>query len=604
MFEVGTGKAIITALKKGIGMMGYGRFQNTIHGKETELYARTYIFRDPATGNKVAFVNAEIAFITIAIKRGVLKKLSRKHPELGFTESNVLLNAQHTHSGPGGYSHYGFYNLSIPGFVPFVFQTIVDGIVSSIVEGCSNFQPAKLTMTSGEFEPDKEVAFNRSVAAYNRNPEVEPIDKKDAHLAVDRKMELMRLETLDGKPIGMINWFGIHPTSLPNYNTDINADNKGYASTYTEEEFRKRNQQDFMAVFAQGTAGDVSPNWIWDWKTFRTRGKFLNNLESAKFNGNLQFEKATEIWDTPGGKEVEYSKGIESELMYFDFSDIECDPEFTNGKTGMLTTPSCIGVEMIEGTKEGPGMVKPVGYIAKGLTIFMKWYEHLITWAFRSEEELVALKRKYRFQGKKHILIETGNRKILATRNVKRLIIPGFVDGGIKTFKKHHRIGSLNENPWSAQVLPLQIIRLGNIALVAIPGEITTIAGKRLRETLLKYLSPAGINHIILAPYSNAYSGYLTTYEEYQSQQYEGGHTVFGEYTLAAFQTKYKLMAQEFCKHESERAEKRSSKPVQFPEEDLRLRTFQDGMEFQPRRAKKKQKIWKANTTRPVPSTK
>src|SRR5688572_22304609 len=107
-YEAGAAIADITAFKKGVGMMGYGMYFNKVLEKGTGLNARAFVFRNVNSGKKVVFVNAEIAFITISIKRGVLKNLTRHHPELGYQYENVFLSAQHTHSGPGGYSHYGF----------------------------------------------------------------------------------------------------------------------------------------------------------------------------------------------------------------------------------------------------------------------------------------------------------------------------------------------------------------------------------------------------------------------------------------------------------------------------------------------------------------
>src|SRR3990172_2397567 len=110
MFEAGTGKADITAFKKGVGMMGYGQYAQKVDAIESNLFARAFVFRDTDTGKKVAFVNAEICFITVSIKSGVIKKLQKEYPELKYDYDNVMLTAQHTHSAPGGYSHYPFFN--------------------------------------------------------------------------------------------------------------------------------------------------------------------------------------------------------------------------------------------------------------------------------------------------------------------------------------------------------------------------------------------------------------------------------------------------------------------------------------------------------------
>ena len=153
-------------------MLGYGMYYNIVKGVETDLYARAYVVEDGTTGRKIVFVNAEIAFITVAVKRGVIKKLERKYPELGFTDDNVFLSAQHTHSAPGGYSHYGLYNMAVPGFVPEVYQVVVEGMVEAIVAAEANKKPGKIKLGGSSFALDKEVAFNRSVKAFNRNPEV------------------------------------------------------------------------------------------------------------------------------------------------------------------------------------------------------------------------------------------------------------------------------------------------------------------------------------------------------------------------------------------------------------------------------------------------
>ena len=121
-----------------------------------------------------------------------------------------MLTAQHTHSGPSGFSYYGLYNISTPGFSMEVYRMVVDGIVASIVAAEQNLKPAKLSIGGATFEPDKEVAYNRSLEAYNKNPEVkQKVSFENRHLALDREMTLLNIEGVDGKPIGSINWFGV-----------------------------------------------------------------------------------------------------------------------------------------------------------------------------------------------------------------------------------------------------------------------------------------------------------------------------------------------------------------------------------------------------------
>jgi len=72
------------------------------------------------------------------------------------------------------------------------------------------------------------------------------------------------------------------------------------------------------------------------------------------------------------------------------------------------------------------------------------------------------------------------------------------------------------------------------------------MAGRRLRETVRKTLvmNGGGANVVVvIAGLSNAYSHYITTYEEYQVQRYEGASTIYGPHTLEAYQQLYAALA-------------------------------------------------------------
>ena len=171
-------------------------------------------------------------------------------------------------------------------------------------------------------------------------------------------------------------------------------------------------------------------------------------------------------------------------------------------------------------------------------------------------------------------MIEADERRILGTRDIKNLVIPAWADPAIGQFKRFHANGSLGEKPWIPQILPIQIVIIGNLALAGIPGEITTIAGQRLENSLLKVLTDRGVTEVICSTYTNAYCGYITTYEEYQLQMYEGGHTVFGQHFLGAVQTKFKQLSLQLLKPENERNVVEDGRPAFFSEEELELRSF------------------------------
>jgi len=133
--------------------------------------------------------------------------LQNKYGDL-YTEKNVLLNATHTHSGPGGYSHYALYNFTILGFIKENFDCIVDGIYRSIEKAHLNLEPGYIKINSGELDG---VTINRSPQAYLNNSAAERA--KYLH-DVDRVITVIKFESLSGEELGIISWFPIHCTSM------------------------------------------------------------------------------------------------------------------------------------------------------------------------------------------------------------------------------------------------------------------------------------------------------------------------------------------------------------------------------------------------------
>ncbi|MEZ4979522.1 MAG: neutral/alkaline non-lysosomal ceramidase N-terminal domain-containing protein [Chitinophagales bacterium] len=595
---LGRGKADITAFVEGVGMLGYGMYYNIMQQVETPLFARAFVFKTDS--RKIAYVNCELAFITPSLKRGVIKKLTRKYPDLGYENQNLLITAQHTHSGPGGYSHHGLYNMNSPGFVIEIYKKIVDGIVEAILKAEENFEDVDLELSKGEFAPDKEVGFQRSLHAYLQNPEAKQITKKDLHLGIDREMTMLRFVNKSKNILASINWFGTHPTSLPNTNTRVCSDNKGYATQYLEEDLGKENPN-FIAAFSQGSCGDVSPKFIYNKKFNRQRGKYqgkyADDLESAKYNGKLQYEKAKELLETTAttefsGNEVDYT------LRYVDFSNIQVNPKFTGGKENVRTSLSCMGVSFMEGAiMDGPGLLQPLSFVARRISNLIKLSDYLRA-PFMPKEWGVAMRQKYASQGNKHVMIESGARRIMGTYNVSKMILPSFIDETIANLKEFHKRGALDGHPWTPQILPLQIVQINGIALCAFPFEITTIAAQRLKKSLEDVLlKHPQIKEVILSPYSNAYNGYVTTFEEYQVQCYEGGHTVFGEYTLAALQTEFEKLAEEMLKPYEQRSTNHEILPLVFTKEDLEKFEHFKGNYYQ-NSLRRKEKLAKLNAKR------
>ncbi|KAL5056005.1 hypothetical protein RYX36_036687 [Vicia faba] len=76
----------------------------------------------------------------------------------------------------------------------------------------------------------------------------------------------------------------------------------------------------------------------------------------------------------------------------------------------------------------------------------------------------------------------------------------------------------------SGQYLALsKILRIGQLVILSVPGEFTTMAGRRLRDAVKTVLSGdksfVSNIHVVIAWLNNTYSQYVTIYEEYENMR-------------------------------------------------------------------------------------
>jgi neutral ceramidase len=83
--------------------------------------------------------------------------------------------------------------------------------------------------------------------------------------------------------------------------------------------------------------------------------------------------------------------------------------------------------------------------------------------------------------------------------------------------------------------LSVQLLRIGDAALVGLPFEITVESGRRIAAAVARAADGAGgaggPSQVVVSSLVNEYWGYVATEEEYGRQFYEGGHTIYGPNT-------------------------------------------------------------------------
>jgi hypothetical protein len=72
---------------------------------------------------------------------------------------------------------------------------------------------------------------------------------------------------------------------------------------------------------------------------------------------------------------------------------------------------------------------------------------------------------------------------------------------------------------WQPRIVSTQLALIGSVVIACVPGEFTTMAGRRLRDVITDTVARLGgptISQVIVAGLCNTYSSYITTPEEYE----------------------------------------------------------------------------------------
>jgi neutral ceramidase len=472
-------------------------------GVECPLFARAFIISEipepgAAVGRRVCLVNADLWSCTLAVKREVVLRLQSR-PELAcYVDENVMISGTHNHSGPGGFSHYYLYNHSIGGFDPHNFECIVSGIVSAIDRAHSNLAPGGIMVQMGVV-PD--CGRQRSAQAYVGN-DLEERERYDTD--TDREMLLLKFvqevagdENGEGssspqfQPIGALSFFAVHPTDRGQSNTLVCGDSKGFASSLFEgrmgTDVSARNSG-FVAAFANSNAGDVSGN-----VEFAQRPDGRSDKEHMEIHGRRQFNTA---WELFSAASHQLHGPVDCRHRYIDMT-------VATGCHGAL------GLSMFAGSTED-------SVAGSGLQ------EGLLEGETKVTERMLQRVLGPGFRWMSRTPCPTGNDldpEERARHQPKSIaLVPG-----------------LASPPLTPSVLPVQLLRIGEVAIVGVPCELTTMSGRRMREAMLRALEPLGVRFVALGTYANGYSQYVVTREEYNKQHYEGGSTLFGPSTLETY---------------------------------------------------------------------
>ncbi|XP_036192639.1 neutral ceramidase isoform X5 [Myotis myotis] len=444
----------------------------------------------------------------------VLNRLKSKYGSL-YRRDNVILSGTHTHSAPAGYFQYTVFVIASEGFSNRTFNYMVTGIMKSIEIAHKNMKPGKIFMNKGNVDGTQ---INRSPYSYLQNPLAERLRYSSN---TDKEMLVLKMVDLNGDDLGLISWFAIHPVSMNNSNHLVNSDNMGYASYLFEQEKNKGHlpgQGPFVAAFASSNLGDVSPNIlgprcantgescdnanstcpIGGATMCMARGPGQDMIDSTRIIGRALYQRATALYALAS---QELTGPLTSAHQWVNMTDVTVSLNSTH--TAKTCKPA-LGYSFAAGTIDGPGTFN----FTQGTTVSDPFWDTLRDQLFgRPSDEMKECQKP------KPVLIHTGE------------------------LSKPH--------PWHPDIVDVQIITLGSLAITAIPGELTTMSGRRLREAIKAEFATYGMQNmtVVISGLCNVYTHYIATYEEYQVQRYEAASTIYGPHTLSAYIQLYRGLA-------------------------------------------------------------
>ncbi|GLI66734.1 hypothetical protein VaNZ11_010675, partial [Volvox africanus] len=278
-----------------------------------------------------------------------------------------------------------------------------------------------------------------------------------------------------------------------------------------------RFEPGFVAAMAQGSVGDSSPN---------TQGAFCldtglpcdlasstcngrnelchgrgpawpDDRASAAIIGLQQFLGAIRLYDT-AGMQPPLSAPLDFRSVFLDMTNISVSAsEWTRpGRT----CPPAMGMSFAAGTTDGPGVFDFTQGDTRGPQL----------WRLVRNLVLPPSREQQACQAPKPILLDTG-----------QITVPYL---------------------WQPRITQISLLRLGRLVIACVPGEFSTMAGRRLKRALKARFATApntgGSNdgpEVVLSGLTGTYSSYITTWEEYQVQRYEGASTLYGPHTLDAY---------------------------------------------------------------------
>jgi len=481
----------------GMPMGGYSIMANSGKGFRTRLKARV-IYLNDGQGNSTALVQTDLTAGSLLVQHKVVAAVAEK---TGLNASDIVITASHSHSAPVNHFENDFYNKHMSNgqgleekFLAFISQRIADGIITAYEQR----RPAKVATGRKDIYGYNR---NRSLDSYVLNDNITGINLEDPEAkfkAINPAMFMIRIDVQDDKgrykPLAAFSSFSIHATALSVPVDVYNADLFAYAQKDLEWAIQRKYDTPWAVVhgLTNGTQGDMAP--ALEDNGDNTFAHFEVNWKAAKKLGQGIGKEAIELFES---LESELSDQVEIKTAA---RELNISQNNTIDDIELCEEPA-VGAPVAAGAYE-----RRTPYLAfipflKGGNVMSR------SWVYNDGCQ--------------------GNKAHLGFKYIQPLFEP------IESFPN---------------TVLFQLVQVNDTVVIPLPFEVTTEAGRRISERVKTEFLNANnkIKHTWVAGNANGYFGYTTTPEEYERQNYEGGHTLYGVYTTPYLSAQLGQLAQDF----------------------------------------------------------
>ena len=510
--RAGFGRVDITP-PPGVGLTGNGTEGSRAAGYRMRLYARALVL-DQASGDRVALVVADLPHISLLLQRRVAA-LTRG---LGIGVDRLLLSATHTHSSVGHFYEAEAYNQQgsiVTGFDAEILDSLSRRIARAIRDAVVDLRPARAGWGA---QPVWGQTRIRSLPAMLRNiPRPQPVATPPVGLPqeyalVDPMLTMLRVDQWDEsaqafRPAGAWSIFAMHGTGNAPNNELLDSDVQGVVAKSLERFIDLELNRDSVPgraayLLANGAEGDVSPDWppqsrcdpprlrtehwptgpftraLWTWVP-PTDGELAVCRNAARRAvvrvAGAVVAMAESLFRTLGAN-LRDSLTLERSFVTLKFTE-QAD------SLGICDTP-ITGMSTFGGAPDARTRFygwRWLGVIRSGM-----------------EETSESPRGPSGCHGQKRLLLWEGATKYVIGRHL----------------------------PTSGQLL---VVRIGSRLLGAVPAEVTTVAARQMRDSMLAASrTPQPVEDALVVSLTNGFLEYVTTADEYTAQFYEGGSTLYG----------------------------------------------------------------------------